>query len=1136
MDCPSCGHTNPAGARFCGSCATPLEAAVSCPGCGARNPPGQRFCNACGNALAAGDVEPDRAASSRTASVSRTPGERSLTPEHLAERIRAGLGDLEGERKQVTVLFADVMGSMELAERSDPEEWRRIMERFFSILCEGVHRFEGTVDKFTGDGIMALFGAPIAHEDHARRACYAALWLQDELASYAAELRREQGLSFSVRIGINSGEVVVGAIGDDLEMDYTAVGHTVGLAQRMEQLAEPGKAYLTRFTAPLVEGYLALHDLGEFQVKGVSHPLQVYELSGIGQARGRLDVSRARGFSRFVGREEEMRVLEEALNRAQEGDAQVIGIVGEAGVGKSRLCQEFVERHRASGMPVYHITGQAHASSIPLLPVLELMRAYFDITELDSDQAARERIAGKLLLLDESFAEDLPLIFDFLAVPDPERPSQRMDPEARQRQLLDLTKRLIHAQSAREPGINLFEDLHWIDPASEAFLANHIEASQGTRSLTIVNFRPEYQAPWMSKSFYRQIALSPLGPEAIEEMLAYLLGWDRSLEGLPEMIRERTAGNPFFTEEVVQSLIESGALEGERGAYRLVRPIGSEAVPASVHSVLAARIDRLEPRQKSVLQAAAVVGKEFSEPILRRVCEPDGLELEEALRELVSSEFVYPQELYPEAVYAFKHPLTQEVAEGSQLGERRSAVHAAVARAIADHYPDRLDERAALIAQHWEAGRETLEAARWYARAAAWSGTRDPTESLGHWRKVRELADALPESAESAALGLTARIFSLQYGWRLGISHEEGEAMFTEAERMASIAGDVRSRAILLSVYAGIKGINDGDLQGMAQLGRSAIALAEESADPGLYMVVGGGSYGLFLLGEHRAAVSVLDRALELADGDVTVGAGVAVGCPYAYCLIFKGGYVANLGELDEATGLIDRGLAMAREQGDIETAGWGHMWQVWLSDFMGEPDKALANAQHSLEIAERLGDAFSRAWSWFLLGFAERMRGEWGRAVEAVERSMGIARERRTAADAEPYRLSTLAEAYLGLGDGKRALELAQRAADLVRDRGHGGAAAFVNLRLANVLLAISGLRETERINAVIGDALDAARATSSRIYEARVLEARAELARQTGDEDALRRDISEAHRLFVECGASGHTERLASELTTAP
>jgi class 3 adenylate cyclase/tetratricopeptide (TPR) repeat protein len=1031
----------------------------------------------------------------------------------------------------VTVLFADVMGSMELAERSDPEQWRQIMERFFAILCDGVHRFEGTVDKFTGDGIMALFGAPIAHEDHAQRACYAALHLQEELASYAAELRRERGLSFSVRMGLNSGEVVVGAIGEDLAMDYTAIGHTVGLAQRMEQLAEPGKAYLTQHTASLVEGYLALTDLGEFQVKGASRALRVHELTGVGAARGRLDVSRARGFSRFVGRDDELRVLEGAREQAVAGRPQVIGIVGEAGVGKSRLCDMFARRCRAKGVPVYHTSGQAHAKSIPLLPVLQIMRSYFDVTDLDSHQTARERIAGKLLLLDESFGEDLPLIFDFLAVPDPERPSPRMDPEARQRRLLGLTKRLVRAQSAREPGVTVFEDLHWLDPASEAFVANHVEASQGTRGLTILNFRPEYQAPWMSKSYYRQIALAPLGPEAIEEMLRDLLGSDPSLDGLPTVVRERTAGNPFFIEEVVQSLVEAGSLEGERGAYRLVRPIEQAAVPASVQAVLSARIDRLPEREKAVLQAAAVIGKECSGPVLARVVELEPASLEDGLRNLVAGEFVFEQELYPEAVYAFKHPLTQEVAYGSQLGERRTAVHAAVARAIAEEHPERLDEWAALLAQHWESAGETLEAARWNARAGVWTGTKDPTASLRHWRKVRELTDSLPDSEETAALGLSARIFALNYGWRLGMSHEEAEALFTEAERLASRAQDLWARAILLLSYGSIRSAVDGQFREYARLARQAIALAEESGDAALYMVVSTSSYAFFQIGEHREGVAILDRAIELADGDPTIGAGIAIDCPLAFCLTFKGGFLDAMGRLEEGGALIERGMKLAGEQGASETLGWGHMWSTSHAYSSGEPERAMAHAQQALEIAERIGDSFSRTWSWFWLGLAAGMRGEWLQAVEAIERSQAISRERRTAADSEGWCLLILGEAYLGLGEAERALNLLREAVALMRSR-EQWAEAMANVVLARILLGSEGLAAREEIESALERASELVRNTGMHSVEPMIHVERAELAHQNGDEDEHQRELREAHRLFTEIGATGHAERLSAEL----
>jgi class 3 adenylate cyclase len=423
------------------------------------------------------------------------PRPLSYTPKHLAEKILQSKSALEGERKQVTVLFADVKGSMELAEQVDPEEWHKIMDRFFAILSEGVHRFEGTVNQYTGDGIMALFGAPIAHEDHAPRACYAALHLQRELRRYADEVRLEHGLGFSVRMGLNSGEVVVGKIGDDLRMDYTAQGHTVGLAARMEQMADPGKALLTGHTAKLVSGYFQLRDLGETRIKGLSDLLHVFELEGVGRMRTRLDVSHARGFSKFVGRSSEMAALEAALERTIAGSAQVVGIVADAGTGKSRLCYEFAERCRAREIPVYEAHGVAHGKAVPLMPVMEFWRGYFGITENDAARVARDKIAGRMVLLDETLAEGLPLMFDFLGVPDPERPAPALGPEARQRQLFELIRRLSRARSAREPAVLLFEDLHWFDRASEEFIENVVvEIAPGSRTLVLLNFRPEYHA------------------------------------------------------------------------------------------------------------------------------------------------------------------------------------------------------------------------------------------------------------------------------------------------------------------------------------------------------------------------------------------------------------------------------------------------------------------------------------------------------------------------------------------------------------------------------------------------------------------------------------------------------------------
>nr|MDP9277442.1 AAA family ATPase [Actinomycetota bacterium] len=643
--CGSCGVRNPTDSRFCGSCGASLERPHPCASCGAENPAGQRFCNSCGQTL------------QKEAPATDAPVEADPAP-------------LDGERKQVTVLFADVMGSMDMAEQTDAEQWRQIMQRFFSLLSDGVRRFEGTVDKFTGDGIMALFGAPIAHEDHAARACFAALHIRKLVSEYAGELRRAKGLNFSVRIGINSGEVVAGTIGEDDEPEYTAVGHTVGLAQRMEALAEPGKAYLTEHAAKLAHGYLQLEDLGEFEVKGASRPIRVFELIGAGSARSRLDLSRERGLTRFVGRDDEMKVLEEGLEQAKEGRGGVIGVVAEPGVGKSRLCHEFAERCRARGIDVYEAQAQAHGEAIPFLPILQMMRAYFGIEDRDSERVAREKIAGRLLLLDPDFADDLPLVFDFLAVPDPERPAPQVSAEARQRLLRGVIRRLYRVPGRTEAVVQVIEDLHWMDEGSEAFVAEMVGAVEGTATLAVVNFRPEYEAEWTDSPAYRRVSLVPLGPESTKELLADLVGKDPSLDGLADLIHERTGGNPFFIEEVVRELVEAGYLEGDHGAHRLTKPVGDTRVPATVQAILAARIDRLATA-KALLQAAAVIGKEVPEPALRMVAGVEDEALEHGLKELIGAGFLYEAEIYPERVLAFSHPLTQEVAYGSQLGEQR---------------------------------------------------------------------------------------------------------------------------------------------------------------------------------------------------------------------------------------------------------------------------------------------------------------------------------------------------------------------------------------------------------------------------------------------------------------------------------
>ena len=1087
MDCLSCGHSNPEGSRFCNGCGTPLSAA-----------------------------------------------DRVAAPEHLAEKVRAGRGVLEGERKQVTVLFADVQGSMELAERTDPEALREIMDGFFAVLSDGVHRFEGTVDKFTGDGIMALFGAPIAHEDHAHRACYAALHLREELTRYSDELRRSEGLNFSVRMGLNSGEVVVGSIGENLSLEYTAIGHTVGLAQRMEQLAAPGSAYLTESTAQLVEGFFELRDLGGFDVKGSSSQVQVFELSGAGAARTRLDVSRSRGFSRFVGREDEMEELERALAKSREGEGQVIGVVGEPGVGKSRLCYELVQRCRARGTPVYEAAALAHARGVPLLPVLQMMRSYFGISGEDSDQSVREKVAGRLLLLDPEMNEELPLVFDFLGVPDPNRLAPGVDPEARKARLIDLVRRLVHVQAERDPGVNLLEDLHWIDPSSDEFLAGLVDAVKGSRTLTVVNFRPEYEADWMAAEHYHQIDLEPLGAEAVTKMLEEQLGSDPSLDGLADLVQDRTQGNPFFVEEVVQELIEAGALSGERGAYRLTGTIEEVSVPATVHSVLAARIDRLPEQQKVTLQAASVLGREFRRPVLTRIAGVSGEDAEGTLVGLIGGEFIHEQQLYPEAVYSFKHPLTQEVAHGTLLGERRRQLHGAAAKAIAELLPERADENSALIASHWEAAEEPLEAARWHARAASWAGYRDPAPTLEHWKRVRELVEQLPETDETALLDMTSRLWTMQFGWRLGISDDEAAELFDVGMEIALRREDTAMQAMFNSIYSTTSAMRGRVLKAV-ELAREGIRIADESGDAAIRIAMRtGGAYVMFMEGALRDALRETEIGIEIGREDPSLGRGLGVTSPYAFCVMFRGGILSNFGRLEEARTALEEGMEVARREGDLEAEAWNWSNRVHLAWQFGDPEAAVAAGTSGIEAAERVGDVFTRSWSLNWFGMAQGLAENWESAIAALEESMEMTRANGTAMDSEPWRLGWLGDAYTSAGDPERGLSVLDEAVRLGVERGSRAAESNVRWLRGRTLIARHGAQAADEIREELGIAQRMAEEIGYALAPAWNRLELAELARLEEDGDSRHRLLGEAREIFERHAATGWVRR-ADELLGA-
>src|SRR5438309_900378 len=707
MNCPRCRHEVPSGAKFCPECGAALPA--GCVRCGRELPPSAKFCPECG--------QPASLAPGPTAARFESPVD--YTPKHLAEKILGSKDALEGERKQVTVLFADLKGSTELLADRDPEDAQRLLDPVLEQMMEAVHRYEGTVNQVMGDGIMALFGAPLAHEDHAVRACYAALRMQETLKRHAEEVRRTLGVPVHVRVGLNAGEVVVRSIGNDLHMDYTAVGQTTHLAARMEQMAMPGSILVPADVLALVEGYVLLRSLGPRPVKGLDKPLEVYEVVGASPIRSRLHAAAARGLTRFVGRDPELQQLALARDRSRAGTGQLVAVVGEPGVGKSRLYWEFSRSHLTDGWLVLESASVSYGKATPYLPVIDLLRMYFKVEERDEPRVVREKVTGKLLTLDETLRDALPALLALLGTPAGDRQWDALGAAERRQRILDAIKRFVLRESRVQPVALLFEDLHWIDSETQALLDSLVESPPTARVLLLVNYRPEYQHGWGGKTYYTQLRIDPLAAESAAALLDALLGAGRPLEPLKRLLLDRTEGNPFFLEESVRTLVETGVVAGERGSFRLAKGLDTIQVPATVQAVLAARIDRLPPPIKHLLQSAAVIGKTVALTLLETVAETTALELRRGLAQLQAAEFLYETSLFPELEYTFKHALTLEVAYQSLLRERRRLLHAGVLAALEARERGHAPESVEVLAHHAVRGEVWTSAAPYLYRAGA---------------------------------------------------------------------------------------------------------------------------------------------------------------------------------------------------------------------------------------------------------------------------------------------------------------------------------------------------------------------------------------------------------------------------------
>ena len=1068
MRCPRCQHENPAGMKFCGLCAAPL--ASTCPSCGAVNPPENKFCGQC-------------AAPFRTSPTPKFATPDSYTPKHLAEKIFTSKAALEGERKQVTVLFADLKGSMELLADRDPEEARKLLDPVLQLMMDAVHRYEGTVNQVMGDGIMALFGAPLAHEDHAVRACYAALRMQDGVRRYSEDLRRAQGVEVQIRIGLNSGEVVVRSIGSDLRMDYTAVGQTTHLAARMEQLATPGTVRLTGETLRLAEGYVEVRSLGPIPVKGLADPVEIFELTGAGQARTRLQAAALRGLTRFVGRDAEVEHLRRVLGQAATGHGQVTAIVGEAGVGKSRLVYEFTHSHRVRDWLILEASSVSYGKAASYMPVIDLLKGYFKIGDRDDHREIRAKILGRVLALDRALEPLLPPLLALLDVPVEDAAWQTLDPPQRRQRTLDAVKRLLLRESQVQPLLVVFEDLHWVDGETQALLDSLVDSLGSARLLLLVNYRPEYQHGWGSKTAYSQMRLDTLAAEGAAELLEALLGDDPALAPLKQLLVKR--GNPFFLEETVRTLVEMKALDGSRGRYRLTQPLQALQVPSTVQTILAARIDRLSPEDKRLLQTASVVGKDVPFTLLQAIA---GLP-EEALRggldRLQAAEFLYETGLFPDLEYTFKHALTHEVAYQSLLHERRRAVHAQITEAIEQLAPERIAEQVERLGHHAMRGEQWGKALSYCrqasAKAVARAGYR---EAVTYGDQALVVLTHLPDDDERRAQTIDVHLALQASLWQVG-----------EVPRM---------------------------IEHLAHAERLAMALCDEDRLGAVFLDT---SFHLFLIGKQHRALEAGERALAIAKRRRNVTLEIETNLNLGRIYTALGDYRAAMDCLRwNVTALEGNGL---REQFG-ERYGEGGIPNLqsrsWLGRCLAECGAfgdALDLAEDVMRIAERSARPFTRVAAARDVAHVYLWRGDVDEAIPLLEQGLSICRT-APVPGLLPIVASLLGSAYALAGRVAEALPLLELAVAQATSMGlMYGHSLWVSLLGEGYLLA-GRLQEAQ---ARAEQALSFAETHRERAYEATAL-------RLLGEIHA-RRDpaLSES--------AEGHYHRalaLASELDMRP
>ena len=939
MKCLRCQRDNRSEARFCEECAAPLG--HTCPKCGNMILPGAKFCSQCAHPVG---LEGEYRAASRFLSPD------NYTPKHLADRILTSKGDLEGERKQVTVLFADIVGSLEIIADRDPEEAQRLLDPVLDKMLDAVHHYEGMVNRVMGDGIMALFGAPLSHEDHAARACYSALRMQQTISRYAEEVRHAHGIIITIRVGVNSGEIVVSSINNDLYMDYTVVGQTAHLASRMEQMAMPGSILATADTAKLVEGFVKARSLGAMPIKGLGHPVEVYEITDGGSERTRFQAAAWRGLTPFVGRELEIRQLGQALDQARGGHGQVLAVVGEPGMGKSRLIHEFVHSPQTEGCLILETNSASYGHAASYLPVIELLRHYyFKINLRDNAKSIREKVTGKILALDPSLHDVIPPVLDLLDALDAGHPFQSLDPLQHRQHTYQAITRLLLSENRVQPIVAVFEDLHWNNSLTLGLLNEIVVNARDARLLLLVTYRPEFQDEWKGRPNYRSLRLEPLESESLTELLESLLGSDAALASLKSFVHNRAGGNPFFVEELVRALVDRGVLEGTRENYRIKKPFSGNEIPPTVQAVLAARIDALQPIEKRLLQEASVIGHDIPLSLLHEISSLSDDEIRGILSKLQVAEFLYPTQLFPDLQYSFKHALTHDVAYAGLRNQRRREIHQRVVHAIETQYAGRIGEQVERLADHALRGQLPDKAVIYLRQAGTKAADREAyREAVILFEQALEALSQLPESLDTLQKAIDIRFDIRNVLQPLG-DRERIALYLREAWQLADQIGDNQ------------------------RMGWVQCYLTEQ----------------FWMLGQYKESAEAGERALAVAEKVSDLPLQVMTNLPLGLAHHTRGDYVKAREYFSWNATHLNGNLVSERFGLFVLPSSFARSFIAWGLAETGKFSEAFNVAEDALRIAEDVNHPFSCGYAYLGLGVVALRQGNVRRALRSFERAL---------------------------------------------------------------------------------------------------------------------------------------------------